>query len=128
MRKSSLYASLPLPSIPSELPPSPCAEKVYAFSDCHIYEYDFSGISNDYNGFTTSKIALTFTFPLSMLIDRAGCYNVREEKLIVRQLTSTVNSYGIATFSVRGEGLRFFDFRKYIEYDFPEFQIRGMVL
>ena len=42
MRKSSLYASLPLPSIPTELPPSPCAEKVSAFSDCHIYEYDSS--------------------------------------------------------------------------------------
>ena len=42
VRKSSLYASLPLPSIPSELPPSPCAEKVSAFSDCHIYEYDSS--------------------------------------------------------------------------------------
>ena len=44
---------------------------------------------------------------LSMLTDRAGCYNVHEKKLIVRQLTSTVNSYGIATFSVRGEGPRF---------------------
>ncbi|KXB91478.1 hypothetical protein HMPREF3191_00928 [Veillonellaceae bacterium DNF00626] len=42
-----------------------------------------------------------------MLTDRAGCYNVREKKLVVRQLTSTVNSYGIVTFSVRGEGLRF---------------------
>ena len=31
--KNSLYASLPLPSIPTELPPSPCAEKVNAFSD-----------------------------------------------------------------------------------------------
>ena len=41
------------------------------------------------------------------------------KKLVVRQLTSTVNSYGIATFSVRGEGLRFFDFLKCIEYDFP---------
>ena len=40
-------------------------------------------------------------------MDRAGCYNVHEKKLIVRQLTSTVNSYGIATFSVRGEGFRF---------------------
>ena len=38
------------------------AEKIYAFNDCHIYEYDFLGIVNDYNGFTTSKIALTFTF------------------------------------------------------------------
>jgi len=54
-------------------------------------------------------------------MDRAGCYNVREKKLIVRQLTSTVNSYGIATFSVRGEGLRFFNFLKYIEYDPSEF-------
>ena len=48
-------------------------------------------------------VLLTF----SMLTDRAGCYNVRDEKFIVRKLTSTVNSYGIATFSVRGEGLRF---------------------
>jgi len=40
-------------------------------------------------------------------MDRAGCYNVREKKLIVRKLTPTVNSYGIATFPVRGEGLRF---------------------
>ena len=40
-------------------------------------------------------------------MDRAGCYNVHEKKLIVRQLTSTVNSSGIATFSVRGEGQRF---------------------
>ena len=53
-----------------------------------------------------------------MLTDRAGCYNVREKKLIVRQLTSTVNSFGIATFSVRGEGLRFFDFSQMHEYDF----------
>ena len=50
---------------------------------------------------------LPFLVTLSMLMDRAGCYNVREKKLIVRKLTSTVNSYGIATFSVRGEGLRF---------------------
>ncbi|KXB92742.1 hypothetical protein HMPREF3191_00654 [Veillonellaceae bacterium DNF00626] len=40
-------------------------------------------------------------------MDRAGCYNVREKKLIVRRLTPTVNSYGIATFSVVGEGQRF---------------------
>ena len=54
-------------------------------------------------------VLLLFMFLLtfSMLTDRAGCYNVRDEKLIVRKLTSTVNSYGIATFSVRGEGLRF---------------------
>ena len=32
VRKNSLYIGLPLPSIPTELPPSPCAEKVYAFS------------------------------------------------------------------------------------------------
>ena len=50
---------------------------------------------------------LPFLVTLSMLTDRAGCYNVREKKLIVRKLTSTVNSYGIATFSVRGEGPRF---------------------
>ena len=57
-------------------------------------------------------LRLPFLLILSMLTDRAGCYNVREKKLIVRQLTSTVNSFGIATFSVRGEGLRFFDFLK----------------
>ena len=51
---------------------------------------------------------LLFLVTLSMLTDRAGCYNAHEKKLIVRQLISTVNSYGIATFSVRGEGLRFF--------------------
>ena len=50
---------------------------------------------------------LPFLVTLSMLMDRAGCYNVHEKKLIVRQLTSTVNSSGIATFSVRGEGQRF---------------------
>ena len=48
-----------------------------------------------------------FLFTLSMLTDKAGCYNVREKKLIVRKLTSTVNSSGIATFSVVGEGQRF---------------------
>ena len=63
VRKNSLYIGLPLPSIPTELPPSPCSEKVHAFSDCHIYEYDFSKISNNYNGFTTSENALTFTIP-----------------------------------------------------------------
>ena len=63
-----------------------------------------------------------------MLTDRAGCYNVREKKLIVRQLTSTVNSFGIATFSVRGEGQRFFDFLKYIEYDSSEFPMTATVL
>ena len=55
---------------------------------------------------------LPFLVTMIMLTDRAGCYNVRGKKLIVRKLTSTVNSYGIATFSVRGEGLRFFDFLK----------------
>ncbi len=52
-------------------------------------------------------------------MDRAGCYNVREKKLIVRKLTPTVNSFGIATFPANREGLRFFDFLKCIEYDFP---------
>ena len=56
VRKSSLYASLPLPSIPTELPPSSCAEKVNAFSDFHI-RIRFFGISNNRNGFTTSEIA-----------------------------------------------------------------------
>ena len=50
---------------------------------------------------------LPFLVTLSMLMDRAGCYNVHEKKPIVRKLTSTVNSYGIATFPVVGEGLRF---------------------
>ena len=45
---------------------------------------------------------------LSMLMDRAGCYNAREKKFSVRQLTSTVNSFGIATFPMRGEGQRFY--------------------
>ena len=48
-----------------------------------------------------------FLVTLRMLRDRAGCYNVHEKKLIVLKLTSTVNSSGIATFSVRGEGFRF---------------------
>ena len=43
---------------------------------------------------------------------------MREKKLIVRKRTSTVNSSGIATFSVCGEGLRFFDFSQMHEYDF----------
>ena len=50
---------------------------------------------------------LLFLVTLSMLMDRAGCYNVREKKLIVHRLTPTVNSSGIATFPVVGEGLRF---------------------
>ena len=65
---------------------------------------------------------------LGMLTDRAGCYNVREKKLIVRKLTSTVNSYGIATFSVRGEGLRFFDFRKCMNTILRGFQMTATVL
>ena len=65
---------------------------------------------------------------LSVLTDRAGCYNVHEKKLIVRKLTSTVNSYGIATFSVRGEGLRFFDSLKCMNTIFPGFQMTVMVL
>ena len=59
-----------------------------------------------------SVIAFHVLLILEMLTDRVGCYNVHEKKLIVRQLTSTVNSYGIATFSVRGEGQRFFDVLK----------------
>ena len=69
-----------------------------------------------------------FLLTLSVLTDRAGCYNVREKKLIVRQLTSTVNSYGIATFSVRGEGQRFFDSLKYMNTIFRGFQMTTMVL
>ena len=56
------------------------------------------------NGLVLSFLPLLVT--LRMLPDRVGCYNVHEKKLIVRQLTSTVNSFGIATFSVRGEGFR----------------------
>ena len=70
----------------------------------------------------------TFLVTLSMLMNRAGCYNVREKKLVVRQLTSTVNSYGIATFSVRGEGLRFFDFLKCMNTIFRGFQMTATVL
>ena len=53
---------------------------------------------------------------------------MREKKLIVRQLTSTVNSSGIATFSVRGEGRRFFDFLKCMNTIFPGFQMTVTVL
>ena len=69
-----------------------------------------------------------FLVTLSMLTDRAGCYNVREKKLIVRKLTSTVNSSGIATFSVRGEGLRFFDFLKCMNTIFRGVQMTATVL
>ena len=61
-------------------------------------------------------------------MDRAGCYNVHEKKLIVRKLTSIVNSYGIATFSVRGEGQRFFDFLKCMNMIFRGFQMTATVL
>ena len=53
---------------------------------------------------------------------------MREKKLIVLKLTSTVNSYGIATFSVRGEGLRFFDFLKCMNTIYREFQMTATVL
>ena len=52
-------------------------------------------------------LVLPFLVTLSMLTDRAGCYNARGKKLIVHRLTPTVNSYGIATFPVVGEGQRF---------------------
>jgi len=42
--------------------------------------------------------------------------------------TSTVNSFGIATFSVRGEGLRFFDFLKCMNTIFREFLMTTTVL
>ena len=71
---------------------------------------------------------LPFLVTLGMLTDRAGCYNVREKKLIVRQLTSTVNSYGIATFSVRGEGPRFFDSLKCMNTISRGFQMTVTVL
>ena len=69
--------------------------------------------------FTCTTLRLPLLLTLNTLTDRVGCYNVREKKLIVRKLTSTVNSYGIATFSVRGEGLRFFDFLKCMNAIFP---------
>jgi len=72
------------------------------------------------NGLVLLHFMLLVT--LSVLTDRAGCYNVREKKLIVRQLTSTVNSSGIATFSVRGEGQRFFGFLKYMNTIFRDFK------
>ena len=61
-------------------------------------------------------------------MDRAGCYNVREKKLIVRKLTPTVNSFGIATFPVCGEGQRFFGFLKCMNTIFRGFQITITVL
>ena len=73
-------------------------------------------------------LLLPFLVTLSMLTDRAGCYNVREKKLIVRKLTSTVNSFGIATFSVRGEGQRFFDFLKCMNTILRRFQMTATVL
>ena len=79
-----------------------------------------------FNGLALSL--LPFLVTLSMLMDRAGCYNVREKKLIVRQLTSIVNSFGIATFSVCGEGLRFFDSFKCMNTIFPGFQMTVTVL
>ena len=53
---------------------------------------------------------------------------MHEKKLIVRQLTSTVNSYGIATFSVRGEGPRFFDSLKCMNTISRGFQMTVTVL
>ena len=55
-------------------------------------------------------------------MDKAGCYNMREKKLIVRKPISTVNSYGIATFPVVGEGQRFFDFLKCMNMIFRDFK------
>ena len=53
---------------------------------------------------------------------------MHEKKPIVRKLTSTVNSCGIATFSVRREGLRFFDSLKCMNTIFQEFQMTATVL
>ena len=69
-----------------------------------LYEMEM-GVSLFYLYLDGSVLPLLVT--LSMLMDRAGCYNVREKKLIVHRLTLTVNSYGIATFPVVGEGLHF---------------------
>ena len=58
-----------------------------------MYEYDFSGIVNDYNGFTTSEVALTFTFSAlgdkrsaarDERIRRTGAAGDRERKCILR--------------------------------------------
>ncbi|KXB94146.1 hypothetical protein HMPREF3191_00007 [Veillonellaceae bacterium DNF00626] len=45
---------------------------------------------------------LLLLLTLSMLTDRAGCYNVREKELIVHRLTSTGHSSGMDTFPVCG--------------------------
>ena len=88
MRKNSLYIGLPLPSIPSELPPSPWSEKVYAFSDIIIYTNTVSG---DCNALTTSEIALTFTFPANReglrFFDFLKCMNTILQGF---QMTATV--------------------------------------
>ena len=63
-----------------------------------------------------------------MLTDRAGCYNVHEKELIVHRLTPTVNSFGIATFPVVGEGQRFFDSLKCMNTIFLGFQMTATVL
>ena len=52
---------------------------------------------------------------MKMLMGRVGCYNVRGKKFIVRKPISTVNSFGIDTFSVIGEDLRFFDILWFFE-------------
>ena len=53
---------------------------------------------------------------------------MREKKLIVHRLTPTVNSYGIATFPVCGEGQRFFDSLKCMNTIFQGFLMTAMVL
>jgi len=68
------------------------------------------------------QFSATVLVTLSMFTNRAGCYNVREKKLIVHRLTPTVNSYGIATFPVVGEGQRFFDFLKCMNMIFRDFK------
>ena len=60
--KNSLYASLPLPSIPTELPPSPCAEKVYAFSDIVIYTNTIPGFQITATVLQHQRLHHTFTF------------------------------------------------------------------
>ena len=64
--KSSLCVSLPLPSIPMELTPSPCAEKVYAFL---IFLKCMNTISRGFQmivmGLKHLRLQHTFIFPVT---------------------------------------------------------------
>ena len=64
--KSSLCASLPLPSIPTELPPSPCAEKVNAFNNIVIYTNTiFRGFQMTVTVLQHLRLQHTFIFPVT---------------------------------------------------------------